>query len=165
LAELDTAMLHAPLQSSRPRLAAAKARIAEAEATLIERRTDLERRQALAERNVGTRQDLDAALAAYHRAEAAIASARADHAAAQADLKVNETNLAKACICSPIDGVILSRSVDRGQVVAASLQAPVLFTIAGDLAQMEVHVDVDEADIGKVTEGQQARFSVDAYPD
>lgn len=165
LAELDTDMLKASIESARARVAAAQARIAEAEATLEERRAELERRQALAERNVGTRQDLDTAIAAFHRAEAAIASARADYAAAEADLKVNETNLSKACICSPIDGVVLSRSVDRGQVVAASLQAPVLFTIAGDLTRMEVHVDVDEADVGKVAEGQKARFSVDAYPD
>jgi HlyD family secretion protein len=165
LAELDTDMLKASLESSRARLAAANARVNEAEATLEERRQDLERKQALADRNVGSRQDLDASIAAFHRAEAALSSARADVAAAEADLKVNETNLARACICSPIDGVVLSRNVDPGQVVAASLQAPILFTIAEDLARMEIHVDVDEADVGKVGDGQEARFTVDAYPD
>ncbi len=84
---------------------------------------------------------------------------------AEADLRLNETNLAKACICSPIDGVVLKRNVDPGQTVASSLQAPVLFVIAEDLRHMELQVDVDEADVGKVKVGQKATFSVDAYPE
>jgi len=78
---------------------------------------------------------------------------------------LNETNLAKACICSPISGIVLQRNVDPGQTVAASLQAPVLFTIAEDLRQMELQVNVDEADVGNVRPGQQASFTVDAYSD
>jgi HlyD family secretion protein len=123
------------------------------------------RKQALSDRRVVALQDLDAAQAAFHRAEAMLASAQADVQAAEADLKLEETNLGKTCICSPIDGTVLARNVDPGQVVAASLQAPVLFTIAEDLSSMEVQVDVDEADVGKVREGQQATFTVDAYPD
>jgi len=109
--------------------------------------------------------DLDTAKADYDRALASEQSAAADIAVAEADLKLAETNLAKASIVSPISGVVLSRAVDPGQTVAASLQAPVLFTIAEDLRQMEAQVDVDEADVGKVAEGQKATFSVDAYPD
>jgi HlyD family secretion protein len=89
----------------------------------------------------------------------------ADVAAAEADLLLTEINLAKATIRSPIDGVVLKRGVDPGQFVATSLQAPVLFVIAEDLRRMEVLVDVDEADVGKVKIGQKVTFSVDAYPD
>jgi len=165
LAELDTDKLRASIASSRAKLAAAEARVAEAQATVAEKKLDLDRKQALSDRRVVAQQDLDAANAAFHRAQAALASAQADVQAAEADLKLEETNLGKTCICSPIDGTVLARNVDPGQVVAASLQAPVLFTIAEDLSSMEVQVDVDEADVGKVQEGQQATFTVDAYPD
>lgn len=105
------------------------------------------------------------AKAAYDRAVAQHAMALADVGVAEADLRLNEINLAKACICSPVDGIVLKRSVDPGQIVASSLQAPVLFVIAEDLRHMELQVDVDEADVGKVKIGQKVNFSVDAYPD
>lgn len=165
LAELDTDKLKASVASARAKLVAAEARVAEAEATLAEKAQELERKLALAERRVATSQDLDAARATHARAQAALASARADVDAARAELQLNETNLDKTCICSPIDGIVLSRNVDPGQVVAASLQAPVLFTIAEDLAKVEIRVDVDEADVGQVKQGQKAEFVVDAYPD
>ncbi|MBB3133925.1 multidrug efflux pump subunit AcrA (membrane-fusion protein) [Rhizobium pisi] len=85
--------------------------------------------------------------------------------ASEADLQLAEVNLAKAKIVSPIDGVILTRSVNPGATVAASLSAPILFTIAGDLKKMELQVDVDEADVGHIAVGQKAKFTVDAYPD
>lgn len=165
LAELDTDKLRATVESSRAKLMAARAHAAEAEATLAEKVQELQRKQSLAERGVASGQDLDTARAAHDRAAAALESARADITAASADLKLNETNLQKTCICSPINGVVLDRNVDPGQVVAASLQAPVLFTLAEDLSKMEVQVDVDEADVGKVREGQLASFSVDAHPE
>ena len=96
---------------------------------------------------------------------AALASARANVGVAEADLNSNETNLGKTYIRSPIDGVVLTRNVDPGQTVASALQAPVLFSIAEDLKKMELQVDVDEADVGKVRVGQHATFTVDAYPD
>ena len=114
---------------------------------------------------VSSPQDIDTAKAAYDRAIAGVESAKADVGVAEADVELNETNLVKSRIVSPINGVVLKRNVDPGQTVASSLQAPVLFTIAEDLTQMEVQVDVDEADVGKVKEGQQATFSVDAFPD
>jgi len=165
LAELDTDKLNAAVESSRARVEAAKAKLLEAEATVKEKEQELERKRTLAGRQIGSLQDLDIAKAAYDRAQASLASARADIKSAEADLKLNETNLQKSCICSPINGVVLSRNVDPGQVVASSLQAPVLFTIAEDLGKMEIQVDVDEADVGKVREGQTATFTVDAYPD
>jgi HlyD family secretion protein len=109
--------------------------------------------------------DLDAAKAALARARADEAAARASVDLARATLEVNETDLSKAVIYSPINGIVLTRSVEPGQTVAASFQAPVLFTLAEDLSMMELHVDVDEADVGQVQEGQRAVFTVDAYPD
>lgn len=165
LAELDTDKLKASAESARAKLAATKARITDAEATVIEKKLDYERKRTLVAKKISSAHDLEVALAAYDRALAARESARAESASAAADLKLSETNLAKACICSPINGVVLKRSVEPGQTVASSLQAPILFTIAEDLAQMEIQVDVDEADVGKVKQGQKATFTVDAYPD
>jgi len=165
LAELDTDKLEATVASSRARLAAARARVEDALATLREKKLDYERQRELTDQKIGSEQDLEAAAAAHARADASLASARADVGVAEADLRLNETNLGKACICSPINGVVLSRNVDPGQTVASSLQAPVLFTLAEDLKQMEIQVDVDEADVGKVAEGQIGTFTVDAYPD
>jgi HlyD family secretion protein len=165
LAELDTDKLKATLNSSRAKLASAKAKVLDAEATLVEKRVVYERKKALATSRVSSPQDIDTAKAAYDRASAGVESAKADVGAAEADVELNETNLVKSRIVSTINGVVLKRNVDPGQTVASSLQAPVLFTIAEDLTQMEVQVDVDEADVGKVKEGQQAAFSVDAFPD
>jgi HlyD family secretion protein len=165
LAELDTDKLEAEVEAARANLSAAQARVANAEATLQEARADYDRKQALAGRNVASTYDLEKAKATYERAVAALAISRADADVAKSDLKLKDINLTKACICSPIDGVVLSRSVDPGQTVAATLQAPVLFEIAEDLKEMEVQVDVDEADIGALRDGQHSTFTVDAYPD
>ncbi|MGE3916731.1 MAG: efflux RND transporter periplasmic adaptor subunit, partial [Hyphomicrobiaceae bacterium] len=165
LAELDTDKLAATVASSRARLAAAKAKVSDAKATMLEKQQDVVRKRLLAGRQVSSTHDLEAAEAAFERAKAGVASAEADVGVADADLKLNETNLAKARIASPIDGVVLKRSVDPGQTVASSLQAPVLFSIAEDLTQMELQVDVDEADVGKVKSGQTATFTVDAFPE
>lgn len=165
LAELDTDKLKAGVDSSKAKLAAAKAKVKTAEATRRETKVEYERKRLLARQKNSSQHELDAAKAAYDRAAAGVDSAKADVAAAAADLKLNETNLAKTCICSPIKGVVLERNVEAGQTVASSLQAPVLFTIAEDLSKMEVQVDVDEADVGKVREGQKASFTVDAYAD
>lgn len=165
LAELDTDKLKATVDSSRARLAAARARVLDAEATVIEKQRDLVRKRLLAGRQIASTHDLELAQAAHDRAVAGVQSTVADVGVAEAELKLNETNLAKACICSPIGGVVLSRNVDPGQTVASSFQAPVLFAIAEDLRKMELQVDVDEADVGKVKVGQSAVFSVDAFPD
>ena len=165
LAELDTDKLKAVVDSSRARLAAASAKVADAEATVVEKKRDLDRKRALAGKQVTSVHDLDLAEAAHDRAVASLASTRADVGVAEAELRLNETNLLKACICSPISGIVLKRNVDPGQTVASSLQAPVLFSIAEDLKQMELQVDIDEADVGKVKVGQGASFSVDAFPD
>lgn len=165
LAELDTDKLKASAASSRARVAAARAKVADAKATVLEKQQEVVRKRLLASKQVSSAHDLEAAQAAYDRALAGVASAEADVGVAEADLALNETNLAKAVIASPIGGVVLKRSVDPGQTVASNFQAPVLFSIAEDLTKMELQVDVDEADVGKVRPGQKAAFGVDAFPE
>jgi HlyD family secretion protein len=165
LADLDTDKLKATIDSVRARLDAARARVADTLTTIEERRAEFERKKELLTKGAATVRDLELTKAAYDRAVSAHSSAQAEVKVVEADLRLSEINLAKACICSPIDGVVLKRSVDPGQIVASSLQAPVLFVIAQDLRHMELQVDIDEADVGKVRVGQKATFSVDAYPD
>jgi HlyD family secretion protein len=165
LAELDTDKLVATLNSYRAKLAAAKAKVAEAEVTSGEKERELARNTMLAKTQAVSARDQDQALAARDRAITSLASARADVTVAEADVQINETNLIKASIRSPINGVVLTRSIDPGSTVASSLSAPVLFSIAEDLKKMELRVDVDEADVGKVRVGQSATFGVDAFPD
>jgi HlyD family secretion protein len=165
LAELDTDKLRATVDSVRARLDAARSKVTDTLTTIEERRAEFDRKKELLTKGASTIRDLELTKAAYDRAIAAHSSALAEVKVVEADLRLNEINLAKACICSPIDGVVLKRSVDPGQIVASSLQAPVLFVIAQDLRHMELQVDIDEADVGKVRVGQKATFSVDAYPD
>lgn len=165
LAELDTNKLQADVQSARAKLASAQANVLKAEAELNAARTKLDRLKSLVGNRVSTQQDLDAAQYAYEAAVAAKQINEATVLSSEADLKLAEVNLAKAKIVSPIEGVVLTRDVDPGQTVASSLSAPVLFTIAGDLREMELQVAVDEADVGQVQTGQKAVFTVDAYPD
>ncbi len=167
LAKLDTDKLEAQVQQSEAALESAQAELKEAQATVMEARNELARLKLVWEKSDGkvpSQHDLDAAEATLKRAEANKANARARISETQATLDANRTNLAKAVIRSPINGVVLNRNVEPGQTVAASLQAPVLFTLAEDLAKMELHVAVDEADVGQVKEGQEATFTVDAYP-
>jgi HlyD family secretion protein len=168
LAKLDTDTLEAQVLKSQAALESARANLLQAQASVIEARNELKRLkhvQELSGGKVPSRHDLDTAEATLKRAQAEEATAKAQIAEAEATLRVNQTNLDKAVICSPINGIVLERKVEPGQTVAASLQTPVLFTLAEDLAQMELHVDVDEADVGQVKEGQDATFTVDAYPD
>lgn len=165
LAELDTDKLEAQVAFARATLAASLAKVREAEATVTETKRDFERVSVLSEKQFTSDQAVDAAKAAYERAQAALLSARANADVSRANLALSETDLRKACICSPIDGVVLNRNVDPGQTVASSFQAPVLFTLAEDLTKMQLEADVDEADVGKVRAGQTARFTVDSYPD
>lgn len=165
LAVLDTEKLQATVNASRAKLASAKAKVKDAKATVVEKELDLGRKKRLAPSLAIAASEVDAAQAALDRARAAVDSNMADIDAADASLRVDESNLDKARIVSPIGGVVLKRLVDPGQTVAAALQAPVMFVIAENLAQMEVQVDVDEADIGKIAVGQKATFTVDAFPE
>jgi HlyD family secretion protein len=168
LAKMDTSKLEAQVMQSKAALESAKAKVLQAQATVRETRNkllQLQRVWELSNNKVPSKSEIDAAEAAFDRAQADEASAKAAVSQAQATLEANETDLSKAIIRSPINGIVLTRSVEPGQTVAASLQAPVLFTLAEDLTKMELHVDVDEADVGQVRKGQSAMFTVDAYPD
>ncbi len=164
LARLDTSTLESRIVEARALLRSARAKVQEAQATEMEKKAALKRCRELAVRKMCSENDVDATVAAYERAKAAVASARAQVANAEAVLDGHETNLKKATIRSPINGIVLDRKVEPGQTVAASLQAPELFTLAEDLTHMELVVAVDEADIGQIAEGMPATFNVDAYP-
>lgn len=164
MARLDTDALSARVAQSRAQLAVARARVSDAEASLREQRLRTNRTRELAKSGFQSQANVDTATAALARAEAALKSALAQVQQAEATLKVDETNLTKAEIRAPIAGVVISRKIEPGQTVAATFQTPILFTLAEDLARMELLLDVDEADIGAVREGQEASFLVDAYP-
>ena len=165
IATLDSDRLAAQVQRSRAMLAAAEARVLQAQATVTETERAYARTAQLVSQSWRSETDLDIDKAAFDRAMATLALARAEVSEAQAQLQSDETNLAKATIRSPIDGIVLDRLIEPGQTVAATYQTPRLFTIAEDLTRMRLHVDVDEADVGQVAVGQRAVFAVDAYPD
>jgi HlyD family secretion protein len=164
LATIDPEQASARADEASAQLRAARASVARAQATQEETAQSLRRSRGLRDAGLISQQDFDAAQATARRAQADVASARAQATVAEAGLSAAQSSLQKTSILSPIDGIVLSRAVEPGQTVAASFQTPVLFTIARDLKDMSLHVQVDEADVGKVREGQAATFTVDAYP-
>jgi HlyD family secretion protein len=167
LARLDTTKLEAQSTQSRAALESAKAKALQAEATVTETKAKLSQFQKVRElsnNRVPSQSEIDSAEAAFQRAKADLASAFAAVSQAEATVKANETDHSKSVIKSPINGIVLTRAIEPGQTVAATMTTPILFTLAEDLTQMELHVNVDEADIGKVQEGQKATFTVAAYP-
>lgn len=164
LAALDVQRPTAQLARARASLAASEARLADAKATLAQKQLVLDRQTALTKKGFAATQALDDAVAARASAAAAVAAAEADIDIARADVALQEIDIAKSSIRSPVDGIVLKRAAEPGQTVASSLQAPVLFTLAEDLTRMQVEANIDEADIGAVKTGQDAQFTVDAYP-
>jgi HlyD family secretion protein len=167
LAELDTARLADAVIRSEAAVAAAVGQVAQARATITETEVKLRRLRRLSEMSGGVepaRQELDAADAALLRARANADSALAQAAQARAALKTDRTNLGKAQIRSPVNGVVLTRKVEPGNTVVAAMNTPVLFTVAEDLTRMELQVKVDEADVAGVRPGQPADFTVAAWP-
>ena len=163
LATLDTVRLLAELARSKALLTAAEAKLLDANATLAQSQSALKRQGTLQKGGLSTKDSFETAEAGRARAVAAVAAAEADIEVAKADLAIQETDLQKSNVRSPINGIVLKRSAEPGQTVAASLQAPVLFTLAEDLTLIQIEVQVDEADIGDVKIGQEAMFTVDAY--
>ena len=151
IAELDKTNLISELNT-------AKANLASAESTMRYEQANFNRYKTLYKKGLVSADDYDNALLNYNKAKESVASSREMVAKAQ-------TNLGYATITSPIDGVVLSKSVEEGQTVAASFNTPELFTIAKDLTNMQVVADVDEADIGDVKAGERVTFTVDTYPD
>jgi HlyD family secretion protein len=165
LARLDTDKLEANVEHARASLTARQAALIEAEVTLDEKKEAYDRALRLSDQGISSQEVLLGSKAAYERAVAALDTAKANIKVAEADLRLARTDLEKACICSPINGIVLDRAVEVGQIVAASLSAPVLFTLAEDLSHMNLTVDIDEADIGQVAVGNEASFTVEAYQD
>jgi len=177
-AEADLAAAESAAEVARGQLALREAEMQKAEIGRAESRRHLERQRALVAQGFLSPAELDNAQSVFDTAEQQVALVRADRGVGQAQLKsalaqvaqrqalVRQARLEleRTVIRSPVDGVVVSRSIDVGQTVAASLQAPVLFTIAQDLTRMEVNIAVDEADVGRVAVGQKVSFSVDAFP-
>ncbi|MCS6899570.1 MAG: efflux RND transporter periplasmic adaptor subunit [Myxococcales bacterium] len=164
LAEIDPMLLGAQVQQQRAQLAAQKAMLAGAEARVLMAKVNLERLKKLRVENLANQAEVDQAQGQLDIAQAEVAQAKAQMAATSAAITAAGANLSLTKIYAPIDGVVTDRQVDEGQTVAASFQAPVLFVIAEDLRRMRVYADVDEADVGKLSEGMEAEAQVDAFP-
>jgi HlyD family secretion protein len=167
LARLDVSKLEDQVTKSQAVLSSYQAKLAQAETTLKLDEASLDRDKEVSRLSGGkvpSRTEMESAQATVERAQADVLSARADLNQGRASLSFDQTNLSKASIRSPVNGVVLSRTAEPGQTVAAGLQVTTLFTVAEDLRQMDLKVDVDEADVGGVKEGQSATFTVDAYP-
>ncbi len=168
LASINTDKLRAQRLEAQGAVDAGRAKELQSKATVAESRAQLERLRQVRELSGGkvpSQQEFDTQDATVQRAEADLASAQAQVIQAEANLAAIDTDIKKAQISSPINGIVLDRQVDPGQTVAASFQTPTLFTLAEDLTRMKLIVDVDEADVGSVRVGQPATFRVDAYAD
>jgi HlyD family secretion protein len=164
VAQLNQDKFKAAVDQAKANLLAAQSNHAKSKVAFADAERTLKRNRELRQRELMAQSELDAAQTAYDAALAQLEVNKAQTAQAQAALNQASVDLNNTIIRSPVDGMVISRNVDVGQTVAASLQAPTLFTIANDLEKMEVHTNVDEADVGNVSEGQQVVFSVDAFP-
>ncbi|MFA5964477.1 MAG: efflux RND transporter periplasmic adaptor subunit [Sphingomonas sp.] len=167
LALIDPSRFQDTVNQSKAALDANIAAVAQAQATLAQSTATLARYQEVSKLSGGrvpAKTELDQAIADRDRAVANVRAAQANVASARATLSSNSTQLTKAIIRSPVNGVVLARQIEPGQTVAASFNTPTLFVIAEDLATMKLEVAIDEADVGQVKQGQQANFTVDAFP-
>ncbi len=165
LAEIDPSLLEANIRQSQASVLSASASLQEVRANLAEAKKNLERNRDLFSRGYIAAMELDQSQTAYETSLSRLKSAEASLSQARADLEYKKINLGHASIVSPIDGVVIDREVDEGQTVNASQSAPTLFTIAENLARMQVEANIDEADIGQVRRGQTVQFTVDAFPE
>lgn len=165
IAQIDPALFNAEVEQTRGNSLAAQANLVKARATAVDAKRTMERNRQLVKDGVVSQGDFDTAETRYEESVAAVRAAEATVVQTRGALARAETNLKNATIRSPVDGVVISRSVDVGQTVAASFQTPTLFTIAQDLTRMQIETSVDEADISRVRVGQPVTFTVDAYPD
>ena len=161
---IDDAVPQATVDETSARVASAGASINQAKATVEETRLALERTELMVKEGVATTRELEAARAAAARARAQLASANAEATLVRASLKSARSRLAKTKVLSPVKGIVLSRSIELGQTVTAGFTTPVLFKLTEDLAKMRLRVYIDEADVGRVREGLEATFTVDAFP-
>lgn len=164
IATLDPALFQAAVQQAQANLTAARANVEQAKAQALDADRQFERAKALLQQQLMSKSEYDTAEATAAAARARVASVEASVQQSAASANQASINLRYATVVSPIDGVVISRSVDVGQTVAASLQAPVLFTIAQDLTKMQVDTSVAEGDVGKIKPEMHVAFTVDAYP-
>jgi HlyD family secretion protein len=164
VAELEPSLFQTQVEQAEATVVRMTADVERARVQLEDARLKLARARDLAERQLLPKADLETAQANNRTAEAALKSSEAQLVQGRASLNQSKVNLSHTIITAPIDGVVISRNVDVGQTVAASMQAPTLFEIANDLTQMQVNANIDEADIGQIQPGQPVRFQVDAYP-
>jgi len=164
IAEIDSSTLKADVDEAKANLLSAEADLSNKRAVLENARKNLSRTKELAKKDLIAQSDVDADVKSLLTAEADVAAYKADVAQYRALLSKAQINLGYTKIYSPVDGVVIAKNVDKGQTVAASYQTPSIAQIARDLKQMQIEVDVDEADIGGVRDGQKAEFTVDAYP-
>jgi HlyD family secretion protein len=164
IAKLDEQVLKAQIEQAQASYDLAVANLKRAQVTLKDAERQLNRQKTLQDQQLIAGATLESAEVAYETAVANVAASRAQVNQAAATLKQARTNLTYATIYSPVDGVVLERKVELGQTVAASLQAPELFTIAEDLSRMQINTQVAESDIGRIEEGMKATFTVDAFP-
>jgi HlyD family secretion protein len=165
IARLDPSIFQARLGQAKANLISARANVDRSRATVDDSRQKYARARELAAQNLLPVTDLETAKANFDSAAAQVKASEAAVSQAEANVNQADLDLAHTVIAAPIDGVVINRAVDVGQTVAASFQAPTLFIIANDLTQMKVNASVDEADIGRVQNGQDVSFRVDAYPD
>jgi HlyD family secretion protein len=164
IAKIDPALFQASVDQARANLAAAQGNLVKAKVQAVDARRQFVRQKELAARKLNAQADLDTAQANADSADAQVAATEGAVAQTRAALRSAEVNLAYTNIISPTSGTVISRSVDVGQTVAASLQAPTIFVIAEDLAKMQVDTSVAEADVGRLKAAMDASFTVDAYP-
>jgi HlyD family secretion protein len=164
IAKIDPQLFVAALQQSQANFVAAQGDLAKAKAQAADAQRQLARTRSLAERKLVAQADLDTSQANAEAAQAGVDSAAGRVEQARAALSQARVNLAYTSIVSPINGTVISRNVDVGQTVAASLQAPTIFVLAEDLKKMQVDTSVAEADVGKLRDGMETTFSVDAFP-
>ena len=165
LARIDPSTFEAQIAQGSAQIAAAQASLRQAQAALVNADLDYRRKAGLGNEQLVAKADVDLARAARDQAQAQVNSAQAQIRQQTAATQGTRLNLERTVIRSPVDGVVLTRTIEPGQTVAASLQAPELFTIAEDLAQMKIELAVDESDIGQVRQGQAVSFTADAFPD
>jgi HlyD family secretion protein len=165
LALIDPTSFEAQVNQARANLFSARANLQKSIASQEDAKRTMDRNKELLARNLIAQSDYDTARTNYETAVAQVEASRGQVAQTEASLEVAETNLRYTRIVSPVNGTVVSRSVDAGQTVAASFQTPTLFTIAQDLKKMQIDTSVNEADIGRVQVGQDVEFTVDAYPD
>jgi HlyD family secretion protein len=164
VAKIDPQMFDAAVQQAQANYMSAKASVATAEATALNADRQYSRTKALRDENLAAQADLDTAEASVATSHAQVDAAKASLAQSLASLHQAQINLSYTNIVSPIDGVVISRSVDVGQTVAASLSAPTIFTIAQDLTKMQVDTNVAEGDVGRLQVGMKTYFTVDSFP-